>query len=68
MDIKVYLQGNSLRLLVPGQPEYELAPAKPDEFKITVADGFFVRFEMKDGKAVAANLIQPDGTYKMTRK
>ena len=68
MDIKVYLQGNSLRLLVPGQPEYELAPAKPDEFKITVADGFFVRFEMKDGKAVAADLVQPDGTYKMTRK
>jgi hypothetical protein len=53
---------------VPGQPEYELAPHKPDEFKLTVADGYFVRFEMQDGKAVAAYSIQPNGTFKMVRE
>ncbi|MEI6409029.1 MAG: serine hydrolase [Bacteroidota bacterium] len=65
--IKVYTQNNGLRMSVPGQPEYELAPHKPDEFRLTIAEGYFIRFEMKDGKAVAAYSIQPDGTFKMVR-
>ncbi len=68
MTVKIFAQDNSLRMSVPGQPEYELAPHKPDEFKLTVADGHFVRFEMQDGKAVAAYSIQPNGTFKMVRE
>lgn len=66
--IKVYIKNNQLHLLVPGQPEYELAAYKPGEFKLTVAEGYFVRFESKNGKVVAAYLVQPDGTYKMERE
>lgn len=66
--IKVYAQDKGLRMSVPGQPEYELAPYKPDEFRLTVADGYYVRFEMKDDKAVAAYSIQPNGTFKMVRE
>lgn len=68
MKIKIFLQNNTLRMSVPGQPEYELAPHKTDEFRLTIADGYFVRFEMTAGKAMAAYSIQPNGTFKMVRE
>ncbi|MEZ4942055.1 MAG: serine hydrolase [Saprospiraceae bacterium] len=66
---KVYLKGSTLFVFVPGQPEYETMPIGNNEFKLTALDGFSVRFELDDQKeATAVNFIQPNGTFKATRK
>ncbi len=70
MVAKVYLRGeNTLMVMVPGQPDYETVPIGTHEFKLKILDGFSVRFEMNaDGQAGAVYFIQPNGTFKATRK
>ena len=70
MTCKVYLRpDNTLMVLVPGQPDYETLPAGNHEFKLKIIDGYSVRFEVNDnGKSTAVNFIQPNGTFKATRK
>lgn len=67
---KVYLRNdNMLMLHVPGQPDYETVSIGNHEFKMKVAEGYSVRFEMgDDGKASAVYFIQPNGTFKAERK
>jgi hypothetical protein len=69
MKAKVYLKGDStLFLFVPGQPEYELAPVKPDEFYLKSLSGFSVKFLANDKKEIdAVQFIQPNGIFKATR-
>ncbi len=67
-NIKVYLKGNVLYLFVAGQPEYELMALEPNKFKFKSVEGFKVNFEEQDGKVTAAELIQPNGTFKAERK
>ena len=66
---KVYLKGDStLFLFVPGQPEYELAPVKPDEFNLKAVSGFSVKFLVNDKKETEAmQFIQPNGVFKATK-
>ena len=66
--VKVFVKNDILRMSVPGQPEYELIPSKPDEFKLKGLEGYSVRFDIKDGSSTAAYSIQPNGTFKMNRK
>ena len=68
--IKVYIKGdNTLMVLVPGQPDYELVPTKKDEFDFKTLKGFSVKFEMnQNGEATAATFIQPNGTFRASRK
>ncbi|HEY6502543.1 MAG TPA: serine hydrolase [Chitinophagaceae bacterium] len=68
--VKVYIRGeNTLMVLLPGQPDYELVPAKKDEFDLKVAKGYSVRFEVTDNNEVTSmSFIQPNGTFKATRK
>jgi CubicO group peptidase (beta-lactamase class C family) len=70
MTAKIYIRGeNTLMLLVPGQPDYELVPVKKDEFDLKVVKGYSVRFEVNDKNEVTAvNFVQPNGTFKATRK
>ncbi len=66
--VKVSVKDKALHMSVPGQPEYELVPSKADEFKLKGLEGYSVRFDMKDGKSTAAYSIQPNGTFKMSKK
>jgi CubicO group peptidase (beta-lactamase class C family) len=66
--VKVFERNKTLYISIPGQPDYELLPYKPDEFKLTVAEGYFIRFEQQGGKVVAAYSVQPNGTFKMERE
>jgi CubicO group peptidase (beta-lactamase class C family) len=67
---RVYIKElTKLYLFVPGQPEYELAATKPNEFKIKILEGFQVRFEVDaTGKANELVSIQPNGTFRAKRK
>jgi CubicO group peptidase (beta-lactamase class C family) len=68
--IKIFIKGeNTLMMFVPGQPEYQLVPVKENIFNLKIASGFSVRFEKDDkGKVIALYSIQPNGTFKATRK
>jgi CubicO group peptidase (beta-lactamase class C family) len=66
---KVYTKGNTLFLLVPGQPEYELVNVGPDKFALKSLSGYFAQFVIDDqGQVNALLAIQPNGTFKATRK
>ena len=68
-DIKIYVKENSLRMFVPGQPEYELQLTDTDKFVLKNINGYAVQF-LRDGKGMinAINLIQPNGTFKADKK
>ena len=67
--VKVYLRGDGvLMVLVPGQPDYELEPLKQDQFKLKIADGYEVHFEIDDKNSVISlSFVQPNGTFKAMR-
>ncbi len=67
---KIYVkENNTLFLFVPGQPEYELAPAGSDTFKLKMIDGYRIQFTKSDtGKIDGLLFIQPNGTFKAVRK
>jgi CubicO group peptidase (beta-lactamase class C family) len=67
-DVTIALKNGTLRMTVPGQPEYELIPSKEHEFRLKDLEGFNAKFEVKDGKVTAMYSIQPNGTFKMERK
>jgi CubicO group peptidase (beta-lactamase class C family) len=69
LTVKVYIRGeNTLMVLVPGQPDYELAPTKEHEFDIKVAKGYSVKFDADvTGNITALSFVQPNGTFKATR-
>jgi CubicO group peptidase (beta-lactamase class C family) len=68
--IKVYIKGDkTLYLFVEGQPEYELVPTGKDKFLLKNMTGFSVQFNRNDKNEVTEVLsIQPNGTFKATRK
>lgn len=70
LEITVYIKDEkTLMMSVPGQPEYELIPTAEHEFNLKDVDGFSVRFETNERKEVTALYsIQPNGTFKATRK
>jgi len=68
--VKVYIRGeNTLMVLVPGQPDYELAAATEHVFDLKVAKGYSVKFEVNDKNEVESlSFVQPNGIFKATRK
>jgi CubicO group peptidase (beta-lactamase class C family) len=67
--VKVYTKNNNtLFLLVPGQPEYEMIPTDQHKFTFKTLDGFKIEFLLEAAKVVAASFIQPNGTFKATKK
>ncbi len=70
VTVKVYIKGdNTLMVMVPGQPDYELVPTKKDEFDFKTPKGFSVKFEMNEkNEATSVSFIQPNGTFNATRK
>jgi len=66
---KLYLKGETLYAFLEGQPEYELVPIDKNKFEIKVLKGYIVQFDENDkGEMTSLSFIQPDGTYKATRK
>jgi hypothetical protein len=66
----VYIKDeNTLMVFIPGQPDYEVIPVKPDVFNLKILSGYSVQFD-KDasGKITALNFVQPNGTFKAKRK
>lgn len=70
MTVKVYLKGDILYALVPGQPDYELVPLQEkDKFSLKVLQGYYMQFERNDkNELIAVSFIQPNGTFKATKK
>jgi CubicO group peptidase (beta-lactamase class C family) len=66
---KIYLtDGNMLKVAVPGQPDYELLPVKPDEFAVKGAKGVSIKFERdENGNIPACVFIQPNGTFRVAK-
>ena len=69
-SITISLRGeNTLILVVPGQPEYELVPYKGTEFNIKGLSGFGIEFVMDaSGLVTEAKLIQPNGVFTAKKK
>jgi CubicO group peptidase (beta-lactamase class C family) len=67
---KVYLKSEkTLMLSVSGQPEYELVPIDKNKFLIKMLSGFTIQFnENEQGQIIELLAIQPNGTFKASRK
>lgn len=70
MEIKVYIKNDkTLYLFVAGQPEYELLPTDNHKFSFKILEGFKVEFVENENKQYnEIILIQPNGTFKASRK
>lgn len=68
--IKVYIKNkNKLYLFITGQPEYELLATGKHKFSFKTLEGFKVEFVESDDKLVNEIIvIQPNGTFRATRK
>ncbi len=67
--LKVFLLNNSLRLSVPGQPEYELIPMEENKFSLKDMSGFTITFNRNEKNEVTEIIsTQPNGTFKAMRK
>lgn len=67
--VKVYIkENNTLFVLVPGQPDYELVPLGNDKFALKLVNGYFVQFGVNE-KGVTSDLtfMQPNGNFKATK-
>jgi CubicO group peptidase (beta-lactamase class C family) len=62
LEVSLEVVGGKLKAVVPGQPVYDLAPVAPARFRIEGApDGFFVQFDMAEGKVKSLTLVQGPG-------
>lgn len=68
-EIKMYEKNGSLYLFIPGQPEYELIATEKHKFSIKILDGYKLEYiDGDDGSLNELKIIQPNGTFKATRK
>ncbi len=67
--VKVYIRDpETLMVLVPGQPDYELVPAGEHLFNLKIAKGYSVKFDLENNMVIALSFIQPNGIFKADRK
>lgn len=68
IDIEVKIEGDSLVMLVPGQPKYTLQRTAPRQFiPVGAPDGFAVKFTPEQGDATELILTQPNRTSTLKR-
>jgi CubicO group peptidase (beta-lactamase class C family) len=69
-EAKFYIKGTkTLYAFIEGQPEYELIPVEKNKFSLKALSGYSVLFEENDkGEVISASFIQPNGTFKATKK
>ncbi len=64
----VSLKGDSLTLIIPGQPEYDLVPVLGDEFVLKQVKIISLKFKTDDeDNVIAVELIQPNGIFEAER-
>jgi hypothetical protein len=62
VEVSVEIVGGKLKAVVPGQPVYTLVPVAANRFSIEGApSGFFIQFEMAEGKVKSLTLVQGAG-------
>ena len=62
LEVSLEMVGGKLKAVVPGQPVYTLTPVASGRFRIEGApDGFFVQFDMSEGKVKSLTLVQGPG-------
>lgn len=67
--LTVSLKGNSLKLVIPGQPEFDLIPGLDEEFTLKQAKIVSVRFKTDaKGEIIALETIQPNGIFEAKRE
>lgn len=64
----VTLQEGGLALSVPGQPTYQLVPARGTVFNVKGLSGYSVRFIVEAGEVTAASFVQPNGVFRAVKK
>ena len=69
-NAKFYIKGEkTLYAFIEGQPEYELVAVDKNKFDLKVLKGYSVQFEENDnGEIVSVSFVQPNGTFKATKK
>ena len=69
-NVKVYIKGDkTLMAFIPGQTDYELVPAKENEFDLKIAKGYSVKFEVNaKNEVLSMTFVQPNGNFKAIRK
>lgn len=67
--VTVYIKGeNTLYVVVPGQPEYELVPFEKDKFMLKVLPAYKVEFTGNaKGEISELMFVQPNGNFKATK-
>lgn len=66
---KVYIKDATLYVLVPGQPDYELASVGNHRFTLKAVNGYFVQFELNDkNETTALTFVQPNGNFRAVKK
>ena len=70
LTVKVYVKdAKTLFVLVPGQPDYEMVPLGNDKFAVKVLSGYFLQFGPPGAEKITeATFIQPNGSFKATKK
>ncbi len=67
--VEIVIRNHSLVAIIPGQPNYELTPARENEFTVKTMTGSTVRFVMDvDNKVQEILLIHPYGAFTATPK
>lgn len=69
VSLKVSIKNNTLKLFIPGQPEYELLASKENNFDIKDLKAYSVTFNMNsEGKVSEIQFNQPNGVFKAKKK
>ncbi len=69
LTVKVSVKNNKLKLFVPGQPEYELAATRENNFDIKELKAYSVAFNPDaSGKIFELQFNQPNGVFKAKKK
>lgn len=69
MIAKVSVKSNTLKLFIPGQPEYDLIPTKENNFDIKDLKAYSVTFNLdSSGNITEIQFNQPNGTFKAKKK
>jgi CubicO group peptidase (beta-lactamase class C family) len=62
------LAGDRLRLVLPGQPVWELQPLRATEFEIEALSGYRIRFRVEGDRPVdEVEFLQPNGVFSARR-
>lgn len=67
---KFYIKGeNKLYAFIEGQPEYELVASEKNKFFLKILPDYKAVFEENEkGEIISVSFVQPNGTFKATRK